>query len=47
VELFDILSNSKFNYNISGLIKECNGKALMYMTFRNNFNYSKQLMSAL
>jgi hypothetical protein len=47
VELFDILSNSKFNYNISGLIKECNEKALMYMTFRNNFNYSKQLMSAL
>lgn len=46
-DLFDILINSNINYNISGLINECNEKALMYMKLRNNFNYSNQLMSAV
>lgn len=46
-DLFDILINSNFNYNLSGLINECNEKALMYMKFRNNFNYSNQLISAV
>ena len=46
-DLFDILLNSNINYNISGLINECDEKALMYMKLRNNFNYSNQLMSAV
>ena len=46
-DLFEILINSNFNYDLSGLINECNEKALMYMKFRNNFNYSNQLISAV